>query len=278
MLLKAQTAIPFTISPTNHFIIEGKLNETFARFILDSGAGRCCLGAAKAAEMDLVIVEIQQTASGVGEGFMNRFEVLVPQMILGNCVINNATMVGLDLQGVNQSLEGIGESEVYGIIGADLLLEYGVVLDFKKMEADFEGALPFKRMRSNHLVAEVRLAGMEEKVRFIIDTGAGQTCIDLEKIKALGWELKESEEKATGAGGSGMPLSVATIPKMTFGDYVLFEYQMTIMDLAHVNEVLVEMGAKSVDGIIGADVLWDNNGVIDCGTKLLYLEQKKNAQ
>jgi len=272
MLLKAQTAIPFTISPTNHFIMEGKLNGTFARFILDSGAGRCCLGAAKAVEMDLVIVEIQQTASGVGEGFMNRFDVLVPQMTLGDFVINNATMVGLDLQGVNDSLASIGELEVYGIIGADLLLEYGVVLDFQKMEADFEGALPFKRMRSNHLVAEVRLAGMEEKVRFIIDTGAGQTCIDLEKVKDLGWELKESEEKATGAGGSGMPLSVATIPKMTFGGYALFEYQMTIMDLAHVNEVLVEMGAKSVDGIIGADVLWDNNGVIDCGAKLLYLE------
>ena len=230
------------------------------------------MGAAKAIEMDLMIVEIPQTASGVGEGLMNRFEVLVPQMTLGNCVIKDATMVGLDLQGVNDSLAGIGEAEVYGIIGSDLLLQYRVVLDFDKMEAGFEGVLPFERMKSNHLVAEVQLAGMEEKVRFIIDTGAGQTCIDLEKVKALGWELKESDEKAAGAGGSGMPLSVAAIPKMNFGEYALFEYQMTIMDLAHVNEVLIEMGAKSVDGIIGADVLWDNKGVIDCGAKLLYLK------
>ncbi len=272
MDLKVHTAIPFAISPTNHFIIEGKLNDTFARFILDSGAGRCCLGKAKAVEMDLMMAEIEQTASGVGEGLMNRFEVLVPQMTLGNCVIKDATMVGLDLSGVNLSLESIGELGVYGIIGSDLLLQYGVVLDFQKMEASFEGVLPFERMRSNHLVTKVQLAGMDEKVRFIIDTGAGQTCMDIEKIKTLGWELKESDEKAAGAGGSGMPLSVAAIPKMSFGNFPLFEYQMTVMDLAHVNEVLVEMGAKSVDGIIGADILWDNEGLIDCGAKLLYLK------
>ena len=268
---EGHTAIPFTISPTNHFLIEGTINEVFTRFILDSGAGRCCIGAAKASELGLMVTQSDQIASGVGEGYMNRFEVLVPQMTIGNHQMTDLKLVALDLSYVNQALESIGEVEVYGIIGGDLLLQYGVILDCERLQMDFEGIGTFNRMRSNHFVVEVALSGMDEKVRFIIDTGAGQTCMDMQKVQELGWELTEMEEQATGIGGTNMPLSTAIIPKMGFGDFQVFEYETTIIDLTHVNEALTEMGAKPVDGILGADILWDYKGIIDCKKKLMYL-------
>ena len=277
MNLETHTAIPFTIAPTNHFLVEGKFNNTFARFILDSGAGRCCMGLSKAAEMNLIMVESEHTAAGVGDGYMDRFEVVVPQLSIGNWKVEDFTVAGLDLTGVNRALEGIGEAPVAGIIGADILLQFEAVLNyqtlnFKLADSDFTS---FECIRSNHAVIEVELNNMSqtdsEKTRFIIDTGAGQTCIDLQLVQNYGWALKEIDEKATGIGSSSMPISMTTIPKVCFGEYALFDYQMTIIDLGHVNKAFEEMNAQPVDGIIGADVLLQYKGVIDCKTKKLCL-------
>ena len=272
--LPNHTQIPFTISPTNHFLIEGKLNDSFARFILDTGAGRCCMGLSKAIDMDLVMAESEHTAAGVGDGYMDRFEVVVPQMRIGDWGIENFMVAGLDLSAVNQALGSVGERAVYGIIGADILLEYGVVLDYQERELMIEGKKqPFERMVSNHIVVEVDLSEEIENARFIVDTGAGQTCMDIQKAELLGWTLKEMEEKATGIGSTKMPISTSMVSKMGFGDFGIFEYSMTIIDLAHVNEAFAEVNAKEVDAIVGADILWQYDGVIDCQSKILYLKE-----
>lgn len=270
-----QIIVPFNISSSNHFVIEGKINNSFARYILDSGAGRCCMGIHKAKEIGLEIAESNITASGVGDGYLNRFDVSIPKMTIGNFTMTSLKVAALDLRAVNQALEGIGESSVFGIIGTDILLGHQAILDYQQWNILFEGVIasPFKRMISNHLVVETSLEKTEEYVRFIIDTGASQTCIDTQKAKTLGYSLEETEEKATGTGSTKMPLSTAIVPKMSFGDFELFEYQMTLIDLEHVNEVLYEMGVKAVDGIIGADVLWRYQCMIDCGDKQLILNK-----
>ncbi len=274
MNIETHKAIPFTIAPTNHFLIEGQFNDHFARFILDTGAGRCCMGLSKAIEMNLIRTESEHTAAGVGEGYMERFEVQASQMSIGDWRVKDFTIAGLDLSGVNKALEGIGEGPVEGIIGADILLDFNAVLDYQTLQLALGNRTSFECIRSNHAVIEVALGNGEqsEKTRFIIDTGAGQTCIDLQKAEQLGWTLKEMEDKATGIGSANMPISTTVIPKISFGDYALFDYQMTIIDLDHVNQAFSEMGAKTVDGIIGADVLLQYGGVIDCEFKKLYLK------
>lgn len=278
MNLETHTAIPFTLAPTNHFLIEGKFNDTFARFILDSGAGRCCMGLQKANEMNLIMAESEHTAAGVGDGYMDRFEVAVPHLAIGNWQVENFAVAALDLSGVNRALEGIGEASVAGIIGADILLQFEAILNYQTLNLKLADSdyTPFECIRSNHAVIEVQLKnapqGDSDKTRFIIDTGAGQTCIDLQLVENYGWTLKEIEEKATGIGSSSMPISTTTIPKVCFGDYDLFDYQMTIIDLGHVNQAFADMNVQPVDGIIGADVLLQYRGVIDCkGKKLLMV-------
>ncbi len=268
-----QIIVPFDISTSNHFVIEGKINDSFARYILDSGAGRCCMGVDKAREIGLEIAESNTTASGVGEGYMNRFDVSIPKMTIGNFAMTNLKVAALDLSAVNQALEGIGESSVFGIIGVDILLDNRAILDYQHWSITLQDTETnsFKRMNSNHLVIEIDLKETEEKARFIIDTGASQTCIDTQKAKQMGYQLEETKEKATGTGSTKMPLSIAFVPKLSFGEFDLFEYQMTLIDLKHVNEALHEMGVKAVDGIIGADILWQHQGIIDCGKKKLIL-------
>ncbi|MEZ4885372.1 MAG: aspartyl protease family protein [Chitinophagales bacterium] len=272
MNIEQHIAIPFTISPTNHFLIDGQLNDIFTRYILDSGAGKCCLSLSKATELDLVVAESGHTASGVGEGYMNRFEVVVPKLSIGDWTTTDFAAAGLDLSAMNQALVGIGATAVDGIIGADILLENDVVMDYQQMHLRIEGnKIGFECIRSNHAVVEVELNNNNEKSLFIVDTGAGQTCIDIEKAERWGLTLKELEDKATGIGSTSMPISSAMIPKVRFGNFDIFEYNMTIIDLAHVNEAFAEIGTKEVDAIIGADVLLKYEAIIDCKDKMLYL-------
>lgn len=274
MNIENHTVIPFSTIPTNHFIIEGRFNDTFARFILDTGAGKCCMSLNKAAEMNLIIEESNHTAAGVGEGYMERFEVTVPQMSIGDWQVENFAVAGLDLSGVNRALGSIGEGRVDGIIGADILLNYNAVMDYESLQITLKNQVSFESLLSNHVVIEVDLLNGDsiEKSRFIIDTGAGQTCIDIQKAEKLDWALKKMEEKATGIGSASMPISTTLIPKISLGDFDIFEYNMTIIDLNHVNNAFAEMDIKPVDGIIGADVLLQYGGVIDCGEKMLYLK------
>ena len=95
----------------------------------------------------------------------------------------------------------------------------------------------------------------------------------MQKAKDLGYELEKVEDKATGIGSTKMPISNALVSKLSFGDFDLFEYQMTVINLNHVNEALQKMDAKTVDGIIGADVLWKYQGVIDFGGKVLLVKE-----
>jgi hypothetical protein len=48
--------------------------------------------------------------------------------------------------------------------------------------------------------------------------------------------------------------------------------EIVIFDLSHVNEALTNHGAKTVHGIIGADLLQRGKAIIDYKTKLMFLK------
>ena len=47
------------------------------------------------------------------------------------------------------------------------------------------------------------------------------------------------------------------------------------MNLDHINDAFNSMGVKEVDGVIGADILTTNKGVIDYSEMTLYLKKAK---
>ena len=113
------------------------------------------------------------------------------------------------------------------------------------------------------------------KGRFILDTGASNTCIGMDRIEHFNLVSQESKIKATGAGATNMETLISKKNIIGLRSWQLKNLKIVLFDLKHVNEALIAHNAEPVDGIIGADILKKSKAIIDYDNKCLYLKNKK---
>ncbi|PKA97621.1 aspartyl protease [Flavobacteriaceae bacterium MAR_2009_75] len=109
--------------------------------------------------------------------------------------------------------------------------------------------------------------------RFILDTGASNTCIGFDKAEQFKLISEESEIKAAGAGGTNLETLISLKNKIEIGDWKKKKIKIVLFDLVHVNEALVAHNVSPVDGIIGADVLKKSKAIIDYDKSCVYLKK-----
>ena len=129
--------------------------------------------------------------------------------------------------------------------------------------------IPLIYTETNHLEITAKINGITG--RFILDTGASNTCIGLDKIAFFNLSSKKSETKASGAGATNMKTLISTKNKIEIGDWQKKKLKIVLFDLVHINEALTAHKALPVDGIIGADVLKKAKAVIDYNKNCVYL-------
>lgn len=134
--------------------------------------------------------------------------------------------------------------------------------DYKKIK--------FKVTKTQHLLIKAKINGVEGK--FILDTGASNSCVGFESIEHFELDAKNSKTKASGAGATGMFTQMASGNKLQLGKWKIKKLDLVIFDLSHVNQALEQYKVKPVHGIIGADVLMEGKGIIDYFNHCLYLK------
>lgn len=127
-----------------------------------------------------------------------------------------------------------------------------------------------KLTNTNHFEIKATINGV--KGRFILDTGASNSCIGFEAIDLFNLQVVDSEIKAVGAGASGMTTKLSTANSLKIGRWKKQKISLILFNLTHVNEGLLAQNADTVDGIIGADILKKGKAVIDYQKKYLYLK------
>lgn len=133
--------------------------------------------------------------------------------------------------------------------------------------------IPLVFTATNHFEIVAEINGI--KGRFILDTGASNTCIGFDKTEYFSLISKESKIKAAGAGATNMETSVSTKNLIKIGDWKKRKAKIVLFDLTHVNEALTSHNAQPVDGIIGADVLKKAKAIIDYNESCVYLKVNK---
>lgn len=134
-------------------------------------------------------------------------------------------------------------------------------------------SIPLTLTKTNHLEFTAKINGMAG--RFILDTGASNTCIGFDKIEYFNLKSKESKIKAAGAGATDMETLTSKKNSIEIGKWHHKKLKIVLFDLVHVNTALITHKAEPVDGIIGADVLSKSKAIIDYKKKLLFLKIKK---
>lgn len=133
--------------------------------------------------------------------------------------------------------------------------------------------VPLVLTATNHFEIVAKLNGISG--RFILDTGASNTCVGFDKIEFFNLTSKESKIKAAGAGATNMETLISTKNKIEIGAWRRKKLKVVLFDLVHVNEALTTHKALPVDGIIGADVLKKAKAIIDYDKSCVYLKLKK---
>ena len=136
--------------------------------------------------------------------------------------------------------------------------------------------IPLVLTATNHMEVCASINGVNG--RFILDTGASNTCVGFDKIEFFKLKSKASKIKAAGAGATDMETLIATKNVLDIGPWRKRKLKIVLFDLVHVNSALIAHEAFPVDGIIGADILKKGKAVIDYNKRCLYLKTAKKEK
>ncbi len=142
----------------------------------------------------------------------------------------------------------------------------------KYLEVKKYTRIPLAFTATNHFEVSAKINGISG--RFILDTGASNTCIGIDKIEFFQLISETSEIKAAGAGATEMETLISNKNKVQLGNWKKNKQKIVLFDLVHVNEALTNHKALPVDGIIGADILKKGKAIIDYDKQCLYLKLK----
>ena len=124
-------------------------------------------------------------------------------------------------------------------------------------------------LETKHYLIEAKINGICG--RFILDTGASNSCIctSLEdKFKVIS---KDSKEKASSA-NSEMTHTMISKSNMIQIDKWEDKINLISFDMNHINNALSQKKVPPIDGIIGADILKKSKSILDYKTNKLFLK------
>jgi predicted aspartyl protease len=133
--------------------------------------------------------------------------------------------------------------------------------------------IKLKNIATNHL--ELKATINDIKGRFILDTGASNSCVGVDLIEFFKLDAKESDTKAAGAGAIDMETQESVNNSLKIGNWKTKNCHLVLFNLSHVNTALLQYNADKVHGIIGSDILQQGKAFIDYNKNVLYLKKLK---
>lgn len=130
-------------------------------------------------------------------------------------------------------------------------------------------AVPVREVRTGHHLVEATINGRTGE--FVLDTGANMTVIDRSRLARFGLSPASSDLGGAIGIGSGGQASRVPIEGFAIGSVEVRQNRVVSSDLGQLLTVLSRASGRTVDGIIGQDVLVEHRAIIDVARPMLYL-------
>ena len=128
----------------------------------------------------------------------------------------------------------------------------------------------FKLTKSNHIQIECEVNYITGK--FLIDTGASNSCINYLSSTKFNVKFKKSNETASSATSEISETYYSEDNTLKIGDFQKNDFDLVLFDMSFINNSLEKKGVSAVDGIIGGDILNELNASISYKKKVISLE------
>lgn len=136
---------------------------------------------------------------------------------------------------------------------------------------EFRGYQTFEfDIQGNHIFVEGELNGKPQ--RFLIDTGADTSLLDLKAAEEAGLEIGPLTEKVSGVAGEA-PAAVVRVPSLKMGDALMTNRRILAADMFKDQD-----GPRTYGAIFGADFLRELNAVISYREGRMFLKVETAAE
>lgn len=138
---------------------------------------------------------------------------------------------------------------------------YSKIINFKFIKLMIKYSIPFKILSTNHIIVDAAVNDVNGK--FLIDTGASNSCIDLDKSDKFILNYGKSDEQASSATDEIKETYISKKNSLLIGEHHINDLDIILFNMKHVIKSLLDKDEIEIDGIIGADILIKYNCCID---------------
>jgi len=280
-------ALPLVRSQQNHLLVRAFINGRPAWLTVDSGAPVSAIALNRREHFRLkpITAESSLPARVQINGAFNNVAI-ARELRIGGLILADEPMVTVDLGGSARAARMAHEPQIDGIIGADILFPTQAVLDCEKqllvlktdpnVVGSFPGlnrrglrAVPIQVSDGYNLYVNGSVNGRPAKL--MVDTGSFTTLLHRSFVRRMRIATRETPYSSSAVNLQERGVRVAHIRKLSVGSVDIVGKEVGVVDLEGlIHDGLLE-GSPPVAGLLGAETLRRHHGIIDFGTRTLYL-------
>ena len=281
-------ALPLVRSRQNHLLVRAFINGKAAWLTVDTGApvSAIALNRREYFRLKPATAESNLPARVQINGAFNNVTI-ARELRIGALALVDQPVVTVDLGYSARAARFAHEQEIDGIIGADILFPTQAVLDCERqlliLKTDpsvlgsFPGfnrrglrAVPIQVSDGYNLYVNGSVNG--KATRLMVDTGSFTTLLHRSFVRRMRIATRETQYSSSAVNLKERGVRVANIRKLSVGSVDIFGKDVGVIDLEGlIHDGLLE-GSPPVAGLLGAETLRRHHGIIDFGTRTLYLK------
>jgi predicted aspartyl protease len=280
-------ALPLVRSRQNHLMVRAFINGKPAWLTVDSGApvSAIALNRREYFRLKPITAKSNLPARVQINGAFNNVAI-ARELRIGGLMLIDEPVVTVDLGYSSRAARFVNEQEIDGIIGADILFPTQAVLDCErqllilKTDPDVNGGIPGLNRRGLRAVPIQVSDGFNlyvngsingQPARLMVDTGSFTTLLHRSFVRRMRIATRETPYSSSAVNLKERGVRVAHIRKLSVGSVDIIGKDVGVIDLGGlIHNGLLE-GSPPVAGLLGAETLRRHHGIIDFGTRTLYL-------
>jgi predicted aspartyl protease len=277
-------ALPLDRSRQNHLIVRAFINGKPALLGVDTGAPCSAIAANRRRHFGLTAMPepvhafINGAVSAVG---------IAKSLRIGGFTLEDQPMVAVNFETKNRAGSLHAEQEIDGLLGADILFPLRAVLDCQRQllilnldpdseepapGVDYTGftSVPIHVSSGHNLYVDGAVNGTPAQL--MVDTGAFVTLLHRPFVKQMNIPLHNTRLRSAGVNMSGAKVQVAQIRRLSIGSINVEGHRVGVVDLGALISTESLEAKRPVAGLLGGELLQAHHGIIDFGTRRLYLK------
>jgi predicted aspartyl protease len=281
-------ALPLTRSRQNHLIVQAFINGKPALLGVDTGAPVSAIATNRRQYFRLTSVTGSKLPARLQINGAFNSVAIARSFRLGALSLVDEPVVVIDLGGSSRAARALHEQEIDGILGADILFPTQAVLDCRrqllilKVDPDAPGSAPgieYRGLRSvpirvsdgYNLYVDGAINGAPAQL--MVDSGAFATLLHRDFVKRMRIPLHETPFSSAAVNLKQRGVQIARIRRLSVGSVDIVGKDVGVIDLSGlVRHGLLE-ASPPVAGLLGGEILRSHHGIIDFGTRTLYLKR-----